>query len=389
MSSLDDTQSVLGDVSTPAPKRWHWVVGGGFALIVHVLAALPFLPNPEPIETNQAEELEAPGIEVRLAPVVQPPSAEDIAEPEPDDEEARIEERSSDSPPPAPPDIPRELPDLPDIQPRPIPELWIGDGSSDNQLTLEEYLFLQAWLKAARKAVLEKVRYPDNARRLGITGNGKIVIIANRSGRIVDWRFLSQTGEPQLDGEIQRTVESIRRLPPFPEGTRYETLSYVVTVRFELVKADGTIVSSSSPNATNRSNETSDLAQDDRLSVDVLSRCAATAAQLETERDAINAERASLEALVDQYGRQAETYARRRQPIPRRLERQLEDINERVDALNPRISQYQSRANAYRSLCGGGSTTFESYRTACGPYAGSRNGYCEAFGAYWARLNGR
>lgn len=374
-------EEILGDLATPAPTRFQWFLGGLFAVVVHTLAALPFLPEPEPAPELGSGPSEI-SMEVRLAPIIQPPAQETPPPPEPDIEEQVIEERAEDSPPPAPPATPREIPELPDIRPKAVPDLWTGEGGG--QLTLDEYLALQDWLRQAHRAVLGAVRYPESLRSREITGNARIVIVADRQGNIVEWRFLSRTGSDLLDREVERAIERIRRLPPFPEDTPYETLSYVVTIRFELVRADGTILSGP-PTAAAQAASTESLPAG-TLSVETMSSCAVSAAGLVDERSRIEAERLAIEADIAEFQRQATRYERSREELPRRLERDRERINERVAAFDPTVTALQRRVAAFEAVCGGGSTSYESYAEACRPYVATGNPYCEAFGAFWERL---
>lgn len=376
----------LGNATTPAPVSWQWMLGAAAGVLLHAAIAWPFLPKPEPAEIGPVEEVEGPEIGVRLAPIIQPPEQEaPPPEPEPEPETPVIEERAEDSPPPAPPKEPRKVPDLPDITPRAVPELWTGSGSAGDggQMTLEEYLFLQDWLKAARKAVLERLGYPDEALRHMITGNAKVIIVADRSGKIVEWRFMHRTGSRILDQEIARTIRSIRRLPPFPEGTRYDTLSYVVTIRFELVRPDGTVMA-----AADIAQEQATRQQDapDTLSTAHIAKCAAASVDLTRERDAIMAERERLEQLRTDYVEQAERYHRQRRQPPRRVENMREDYERGAESFDDRIAGFNQRADAYQSLCSGGSVTYEDYAAACRRYATTGNEYCAAYGNYWARL---
>ncbi len=376
----------LGNATSPAPSLKHWIIGGGLAVAAHVIGALPFLPAP--VELDDAPVVEqGTEIGVNLAPLVRPPEqTTPPPEPEPEPEVPTIQERASDSPPPAPPAKPREIPDLPDIQPRAVPELWLGNGGAGDagQLSLEEYLFLQDWLQAARAEVLDRLVYPPEAMNAFITGTARVVVVADRDGRVVSWRFLQSTGSNLLDRAIERSIRGIRRLPRFPEGTRYDTLSYVVMIRFELVRPDGTIMAATDVQQA-AAQRAAQLPQE-FVSAAHIAQCAGTAAQLTTERAAIEAELAAIEAMRSQYEEQAERYIRRRQPAPRSLERLLEDYNARVAGYDALVTRFQQRASGYKSLCSGGSTSYEEYATACEPYVATGNEYCAAFGNFWARL---
>ena len=209
--------SPLGDVSKPKITTQQWTMGALFALFVHVIAAIPFLPAPIEIITAPLDD--GPGIGVQLAPMIKPP--EPVQDQIIEEETPALEERAEASPPPAPPAKPRETPDLPNIRARPVPELWLGSGTGSGQLTLEEYMALKDWLDNVRSEVLSALSYPIEARRAGISGSAQVVIVASRQGRIVKWYFRRQTGEPILDREIQASIDDIRKLPKF--SAQYET----------------------------------------------------------------------------------------------------------------------------------------------------------------------
>ena len=169
--------------------------------------------------------------------MVQPPEPPPEVAPEPETEIPVLEERATDSPPPAPPARPREIPDLPDIRPRAVPDLWRG-GSAGGTVTLDEYLVLRDWLAQARQTVLEQLSYPVEARRYGLSGAAVVAIVTTRDGRITSWSFQQRTGEIILDKEIEATINRIRRLPKFPPGISYDTLTFSLPIRFELVFED-------------------------------------------------------------------------------------------------------------------------------------------------------
>ena len=371
----------FGDTSTPAPTFRLWAIGGAAAVIAHAAGAIPFLPPPLP--PMAADMDEGPALGVRLAPMITPP--EPIPpEPVPEVEEQVIEERASDSPPPAPPAKPRELPDLPDISPRAVPDLWRGSGTGDGGLTLEEYLALKDWLDAVRTEILQSLTYPPEARRAGLSGRAQVIVLANREGRIVQWSFRTQTGHPILDREIKRSIDRIRRLPKFPPDTQYDELSFSVPIRFELVYGRGDApppaAGSSAPQAAPAP------PPDNSLPASQLRYCAATSADLTGKREAIALKRQELESLLAEYEANVERYERQRREPPLRVRNQRRDYEQGVQEYDALVVSFQTEANAFSSVCGGGSANWENYVIACGAYANRGNAYCEAYGELWLRL---
>ena len=370
----------FGDTSTPAPSVRLWAIGAGAALLAHVVAALPFLP--EPVAPVAADLDAGPALGVRLAPLVTPPEAPP-PEPVPEVEEQVIEERAFDSPPPAPPTRPRELPDLPDISPRAVPDLWRGDGSGGG-ITLEEYLALKDWLNAVRGEILKGLSYPDEARRQGLSGSAQVIVLASREGRIVQWSFWTQTGHALLDREITRTLNRIRRLPKFPPDTQYEELSFSVPIRFALVFGAGE--APPPQQAAGGSAAAPAPAPDNSLPVAQLRYCAGAAATLGAGRAEIEGRRVELEAMATEYETSIERYERQRREPPMRVRNLRRDYERGIEEYNAMVSTFQGEAQAFSSVCGGGSANYENYAVACGPYVASGNSYCEAYGDLWLRL---
>lgn len=378
--------SPLGDISSPSPRLRQWLIGGGAALLAHAIAAAPFLPAPKPppvadIEQNVTE------IGVSLAPHVRPPEPPPEMEPEPEPETPVIEERATNSPPPAPPAVPREIPDLPDIRPQAVPDLWRGSAGSGGSLTLEEYLRLKDWLDAARAVILKELSYPAEARRIGLSGSAVVAIVARRDGRIATWSFQTRTGEVILDREISDSINRIRRLPKFPKDTVYDTLTFTLPIRFELV-----FQNRRRPQATDEPGSpggppaSDDAAAAQGYSAEALGACAASAAALEIMRADIEAQRSALETSREEYERVAARYRKQQRELPARARRQLEAYNEGIAAYDAAITAFQSEATAFNASCGAASATWENYARACAAYRTSGNSYCEAFGDLWARL---
>ena len=385
----DLQQALLDSTHTPAPKTWHWAVAASLAVTAHIIGALPFLPEVEPLPETLEQPIDEIGI--NLAPIVQPPEVEapPPPPPEPIEEVPVLQERATNSPPPAPPAIPRELPDLPDIRPQAIPELWMGSGGGGGSMSLEQYLFLREWLAGARAEVLRHVVYPQDAARLRITGSAEVIIIAQADGRIRDWSFSRQSNHAVLNRAVTRAIARVRRLPEFPEGTTHETLSYKLEFRFELMLEDGTIVAEADTVEAARAVAAEAAAEAARPNAPLsqLVSCASRAATLIPQRDAIMARRPQLEAMRDEYEREVVRYERLRRDLPRRVERLLDELNEGVENYDRDVTAFQAEAAQYSAQCGNIQTSFETFARACTPYRGSNNAFCEAFGSYWGRLN--
>ena len=378
--------SPLGNIHSPSPKAVHWGLAGLGALTAHALAAWPFLPpiiEQDPVEVEAVvEETE---IGVTLAPVVRPPEPPPEIQPEPEENVRVIEERASTSPPPAPPAKPRSVPDIPDIQPQAVPDLWSGAPGS-RTVTLDEYLQLREWLAEARRTILQDLSYPLKARQLGLSGSAMVDIVASAEGRILSWTFRRRTGEIILDKEISDTIDGIRRLPKFPKGTTYASLSFTVPIRFELVFEDRRGREIEPPPTDGSAAPAQAPAETRGLSVSAIAQCASLAAELTAERSAVEAKRDALETLRTEYEQDLIRYERDNQRPPLRVRRKLDQYNEGVTEYEALIAGFQANAASFASRCGKGSATWENYQRACRPYISTGNAYCEAFGDLWDRL---
>ncbi|MCG8443145.1 MAG: energy transducer TonB [Caulobacterales bacterium] len=382
----------LGQVRSPAPPVALWAAGLALASAAHIAGAAPYLVAPE--GPASAAAVESAPIGVDLAPMIAPPPEPDTPpEPEPEEEpeaeepdEPVIEERAEDSPPPAPPAEPRPAPDLPDIRPREIPEMWLGGGGGAREggLTLEEFLSLEQWLAEARGVFLERLSYPIEARKRAMAGSAQVVVTCQNTGRVLDFQLAKRTGHEVLDQEIERAFSRVRRLPRFPGHVTHERLSFTLPVRFELM-FEGRVMDSGDASPGGEA-APSAAPSDVGLPAAALSACAAQAAGLGAARDAITGRRAELEAARQAVESEARRYQRSGRDAPTRVRRRLERYNDDVAAFDADVAAFQAQADGYAAACGGGSAGWESFRLACGPYAAAGNLYCEAYGDLWARL---
>ena len=374
----------------PAPRASHWAAGLTVAAAIHAGAAAPFLPEPEP----PAPVVEPEGVEmgVELAPLVQPPEIEapPPPPPEPVEEEPVVQERAEDSPPPAPPTEPREIPDLPDIRPQAIPEMWRGAPGGGQGLSLSEFMNLREWLAQARAEVMRHVSYPERAAAERITGNARILVVARSNGDIERWDFVERSRHDVLNRAVERAVTRVRRLPPFPPGTTQEVLTYTTEFRFELVMPDGSILSETPSAAGNAGGAPAAPAapDPDLASVSELAECAALGSQIGAARADILQRRDALQARLAEYNEDMERYERFRDDPPRRMERERDAINETSEAFNADLEAFQASIAPYQSQCGSVRASYEDFAAVCGPFLQTGNLFCEAFGDFWGRLGG-
>ncbi len=236
---------------TGAPSRAIWITAALVSLAVHVGVAVWMLrPEPAlefdedliaiPIELGPAEAPPAGRIEDLEPPPPPPPEPEPEPEIEPAPEPEVPTERAEDAPDPVqetPPPPPRPAPpeDPPRLTSSAGGEATEGFGF-DGSLSLEEFQMVARYIDTAAAPFIAELRYPRAALRRELEGTGMILVRVNRSGRIVESRIYTSSGEPILDAELRRVIRAVRRLDPLPPGFPREELVFLVPVRFELFR---------------------------------------------------------------------------------------------------------------------------------------------------------
>jgi protein TonB len=80
-------------------------------------------------------------------------------------------------------------------------------------------------------ALLSKVkRYPERARRRGVSGEGTILLKLNRDGSVKDVRVIDSTSSSILDRELVSMVHRASPLPPLPPD--YRRTEFLIPVSF-------------------------------------------------------------------------------------------------------------------------------------------------------------
>ena len=221
----------------PVPRLTHWGAGLTVALLALTAATWAVASSQLPEDTGEGAELESMIVSLgapaqRLEPPPPPPE-EAPPPPEIPPEPQVPTERAEDAPPPAPPPQPRQLaPQLPNTG-----RLSSGFGHATGDPAPpapppRPVELQQRFIDISTAAYVAKVRYPYNALRARIEGQGKIVVVIDRTGAVRDWRLVESTGSALLDREIERVAGSVDRLDPLPDYYTRPTATLVIPFIF-------------------------------------------------------------------------------------------------------------------------------------------------------------
>ena len=240
--------SPLGDVPLPGPGPRHWALAGVLAVALHLLGVAVWLAipkaEPEPVETETMTvvALGPPGGRIET---FEPPPPEE-APPAPEAAANRLTERSRDAPPivrtppPAPPPPDARLssgiggggeapaPPLPEPAPPPPPP---PPPPAEPAL---DPAAMRAYARDASQLILERLVYPEDARREEVEGRAQIRLVIARDGSLLSHEILKGTGHAGLDRAVDRAVRDVPRFPRLPRGYREPQLNFIVSVRFTL-----------------------------------------------------------------------------------------------------------------------------------------------------------
>ncbi len=235
--------SPLGDVELAPVAPRHWALAAAAAVALHLAGVAVWLALPEAeaepaeTETMTVVALGPPG--GRLETFEPPPEA---APPEPQAAANRLTERAADAPPivrtappePPPPDarlssglgsggegvpVPEPAPPPP---PPPAPEPRLDPAA------------MRAYARDASQLILERVVYPEDARRAEVQGRAQIRLLIARDGRLIAHEILSGSGHARLDEAVNAAVLAVPRFPPLPKSYPEPQLRFIVSVRFTL-----------------------------------------------------------------------------------------------------------------------------------------------------------
>lgn len=105
-----------------------------------------------------------------------------------------------------------------------------GDGTAGGGTPGEKYDY-----GATVQAVLERNKeYPRRARRRGVEGVVQLWFQVDRQGYVLDYNIRESSGSRLLDRAVERLIEKVSPLPPFPKDWDRQTIDLVIPIRYFL-----------------------------------------------------------------------------------------------------------------------------------------------------------
>lgn len=89
-------------------------------------------------------------------------------------------------------------------------------------------------VQALFKYLSENIKYPVIAQENGIQGQVVCQFTVNKDGSIVDINVVRSSGEPSLDKEAVRVIQSMPKWKPGQQGGKAVRVKYTLPVRFRL-----------------------------------------------------------------------------------------------------------------------------------------------------------
>lgn len=230
--------SAISPQHPPIPTLGHWT--GGLVASIIMLAggtawiARETMPDPLPEEEVVEQMVVALGAPAqRLEPPPPPPPEAEPPPPEPPPP-TRPTERAEDAPPPAPPPEPRVYyppentglkassgfnPDPGPPSPPPAPPPRVETLS-------------RTFIDISTREYVSRVEYPYEALRRRIEGQGSILVVIDRKGRVLSWELSQSTGSRILDREISRVAKQVEQLDPLPANYGPSTAKLLIPFTF-------------------------------------------------------------------------------------------------------------------------------------------------------------
>lgn len=228
--------SALSPAPPPVPGALQW--GAGLAVALTALAGASYVyareNMPEPVADDAGLEevivsLGAPA--QRLEPP--PPPPPDAPPPDPEPPQAPTE-RAEDAPPPEPPPKPRPV-----LPPAPSDgRLSSGFGTGTEPAPPAPppppppRRLDQRFIDISTVQYVSRVRYPQAALRRNIQGTGRLQVLIDRDGRVLEWKILQSAGHVLLDREIERVAGEVGRLDPLPAYYDRPTARLIIPFTF-------------------------------------------------------------------------------------------------------------------------------------------------------------
>ena len=172
------------------------------------------------------------------------------------EEEIDIQQTSQATPPPPPPPAVQEVEvlnvveddkevesveinteDDKDVVVDIAPPVEVEDEAEDEEIVfvkVEKDPEFPGGVQALFKYLSENIKYPVIAQENGIQGQVVCQFTVNRDGSIVDINVVRSSGEPSLDKEAVRVIQSMPKWKPGQQGGKAVRVKYTLPVRFRL-----------------------------------------------------------------------------------------------------------------------------------------------------------
>ena len=240
--SRNDWSSAISPQHPPVPRGHHWATGLFVSMIA--LSAATYiiadrsLPEPSSGETEVESVIVSLGAPAQRLEPPPPPPPDAPPPPEIPPEPQAPTERAEDAPPPEPPEQPRPI-----LQPQPSDgrlSSGFGQGSGPPSppapppppppprvVELD-----QMFIDISTREYVSRVEYPYRALQRRIEGKGRLQVLIDRNGRVLEWNLIESTGSRILDTEIERVAKSVEQLDPLPEYYNRSTARLIIPFIF-------------------------------------------------------------------------------------------------------------------------------------------------------------
>ena len=172
------------------------------------------------------------------------------------EEEIDIQQTSQETPPPPPPPAVQEVEvlnvveddkevesveinteDDKDVVVDIAPPVEVEEEAEDEEIVfvkVEKDPEFPGGVQALFKYLSENIKYPVIAQENGIQGQVVCQFTVNKDGSIVDINVVRSSGEPSLDKEAVRVIQSMPKWKPGQQGGKAVRVKYTLPVRFRL-----------------------------------------------------------------------------------------------------------------------------------------------------------
>ncbi len=187
-------------------------------------------PEPPPIEDKPVEL--APPSEHQVVEALPPP--EEIVEPKPAPEPAKppVQPKTERKDPPKP-RKPTPKKNIASSAPRPQQAASSRENNGGAAASADPNV-INRYAAQLAAALRNRLRYPDAARRQGVSGVATIRFTMQRSGRIISASLVRGTGNDVLDEAALATAAPGTALPSAPDALPQQQLTFTVPLRFNI-----------------------------------------------------------------------------------------------------------------------------------------------------------